>query len=125
MINKLSELFKFKVPYLDKIIEHELYESLTKYSVKLLIIGVVLFILTTVFNKVFVGIKNSLANTMDTYVTKQVEQDREIDKENDGLASEHPTYKTHIKDANFIGAFLETEGLVDAGRRNKGEGGNG
>ncbi|MCR5226267.1 MAG: hypothetical protein K6E27_03530 [Eubacterium sp.] len=49
----------------------------------------------------------------------------EIDKENDGLASEHPTYKTHIKDANLIGAFLETEGLVDAGRRNKGEGGNG
>jgi predicted RNA-binding Zn-ribbon protein involved in translation (DUF1610 family) len=83
LINKLSELFKFKVPYLDKIIEHELYESLTKYSVKLLIIGVVLFILVTVFNKVFSGIKNTLANTMDTYVTKQVEQDREIDEEND------------------------------------------
>jgi hypothetical protein len=83
LLNKLSETFKFKVPYLDKIIEHEIYEGLTKYSVKLLIIGVVLYIITTVFNKMFAGLKSTLANTMDTYVTKQVEQDREIDKEND------------------------------------------
>ena len=41
----------------------------------------------------------------------------EIDKENDGMASEHPTYKTHIKDAKLIGEFLEMEGLIDAGRR--------
>ena len=82
LLNKLSEAFKFSIPYLDKIVEHDIYESLTGYSVKLLIIGVVLFIITTVFNKMFAGIKNTLTNTMNDYVNKSVEQDREIDKEN-------------------------------------------
>lgn len=41
----------------------------------------------------------------------------ELDRENDGLASGHPTYRTHFKDAERIGRFLEMEGLVDAVRR--------
>ena len=42
----------------------------------------------------------------------------EVDKEKDGLASGHPTYKTHVKDAELIGEFLEKEGLIDGGRKN-------
>ena len=82
LLNKLSEVLKFNIPYLDKIVEHEIYEKLTSYGIKLLIIGVVLFIITTVFNKMFAGIKNTLTNTMNDYVNKSIEQDREIDKEN-------------------------------------------
>ena len=83
LLNKLSSTFKFNVPYLDKVIDHELYLSLTKYSILLIIVGVVLIILTTLFTKLFSGIKNTVQDALSEYVSDQVEQDREIDKEND------------------------------------------
>ncbi len=82
-LKTFTKAFKFSIPYLDKILEHELYYDLSKYSVLLIVTGVVLIIITTLFNKLFNGLKSTLNEAVDTYVTKQVEQDREIDKEND------------------------------------------
>ena len=82
LLKALTKAFKFTIPYLDKVLEYDLYYDLTKYSTLLIITGVVLIIITTLFNKLFNGLKNTLNEAVDTYVTKQVEQDREIDKEN-------------------------------------------
>lgn len=83
LLKGLSKTFKFTIPYLNKIVEHNLYYDLTKYSTLLIIVGVVMIIITTLFNKLFGSLKNTLNEAVDTYVTKSVEQDREIDKEND------------------------------------------
>ena len=81
LLKWLSKSFKFTVPYLNKVLEYDLYYDLTKYSTLLIITGVVLIIITTLFNKIFGSIKNTLNEAVDTYVTKQAELDHKNDLE--------------------------------------------
>ena len=110
LLKWLTKSFKFTIPYLDKVLEYDLYYDLTKYSTLLIITGVVLIIITTLFNKIFGSIKNTLNEAVDTYVTKQAELEHESDLEK--MEKQEKAKNTHAVHCPNCGAVTMTSEKV-------------
>lgn len=86
---------KVKVPYLDKIIEADLYEKLIKYGKYLIIIGVLYLILNYIFAKV----KSSITSKFSSFIEKNEQRSYEIQKENDLKMKEN---QEKAKNTHFV-----------------------
>lgn len=117
-IMKALKLSSDEIPYLNNIMDSEIYIKLLSYSKLLITISIILFILSfilkNVFNKVNTGIRN--------YMAEDLKKDYEIRKENDLKMQEkrEKAKNTHVVYCPYCGAdnmLTEQTGICKFCRR--------
>lgn len=117
-IMKFLKLSSDEIPYLNNIMNSDIYIKLLSYSKLLITLGIIflilLFILKNVFNKVNTGIRN--------YMAEDLKKDYEIRKENDLKMQEkrEKAKNTHVVYCPYCGAdnmLTEQTGICKFCRR--------
>ncbi len=85
ILDLVSKYTSLEIPYIKQIIDSSLYSvNILKYAKLLFIIGVVYFILYTIFNKIF----DNVFKYMNGYVKAEQDKSYQISKENDLIMQE-------------------------------------
>ncbi len=90
---------KIKIPYLDKIIEADLYEKLIKYGKYLIIIGVLYLIVRYVVTNILTKLKSTVNSKFGDFIERNEKRTYEIQKENDLKMKEN---QEKAKNTHFV-----------------------
>ncbi|MBR4262582.1 MAG: hypothetical protein IKQ35_04385 [Bacilli bacterium] len=81
IINSVLKTFKLKIeiPYLNEVINSELYPNLIKYSKLLITLGIIFLILSYIINYILNRVGNKLKSGIDEYVEEEHKRSQEND----------------------------------------------
>lgn len=79
LLNKLINITKLNIPYLNEIINSNVYSELINYSKFIFTIGVIFLILSVVFKNIF----NKIINYIKQYILRKEMIQKEISEKND------------------------------------------
>ena len=90
LISSIIKTFKIEtnIPYLNDIINSEIYPKLIEYSKLLITIGIIFTLISVIINKTFNKLGNQLNRGIKSYIEKDIEKDQQIRKENDLIMQE-------------------------------------
>lgn len=77
-------IVNIKIPYINDILSNDLYNNqLIGYSKLLITVGIILYIISIILNRIFSDVKNKINSTMRTYMNETIKRDTEISQKND------------------------------------------
>lgn len=107
-INLLLDLINLNVaiPYLNDIVNADIYANIIKYSKLLLSFGIILLIVSIIFRNLFNKITNKLSSGIGSYINKIEQRDAEISRKNDMIMKEkqEKAKNTHVVNCPKCGA---------------------
>lgn len=103
---KMFDISNIEIPYLNTIINSDIYINLISYSKLLITVGVIFLILSVVFRNIFNKVSNKLNSSIRNYMEQDLQKDYEIRKENDLKMQEkrEKAKNTHVVKCPYCGS---------------------
>ena len=87
LTSKINGLLRVEVPFLNDIVNNDIYSSLITYSKRLLIVGVLALFISYIVWNVLLAAKRTVKN----YVADRIKEENEINEKNDLIEKEKQT----------------------------------
>ncbi len=103
---KMLDISNIEIPYLNTIINSDIYINLVSYSKLLITVGIIFLVLSVVIKNVFNNVSNKLNSGIRNYMEQDLQKDYEIRKENDLKMQEkrEKTRNTHVVNCPYCGS---------------------
>lgn len=103
ILEKVFDLLQMdlgKIPYLNEILTNDIYQNnLISYAKYLLISGIILLLLSLLFQTIFGKLGQLLNRSLQSYMKESIKQDEKISKENDLKIK---MKQEHAKNTNYV-----------------------